>query len=566
MKLSTVITAVTLGAAVLLLDVASLQATRAKQLPRQPDGTAGRIILDRDPQSETDLIQAELVVGPNGRTELIMKGPLEFGEDVAIWATVDPATMTYRTFKTNDPVASSRRIAAHFGRRGVAVNERGLEDNIRRSNRSRGDRFRELKNRRGGGGEVSEQPPIDLSSQYDFEQPDGSAVTNATVPCEAQNICEEQGFAEVQTWEPARWIFDVDHLTETRNDAIWLRNVSTGSISASSSGHCWANPFTFVATNWYQTGPCVRSHVPTGGFTTWFDSSTTGTYLNYNFVVDDHAVHVTASAQVQFANGMAIWGQQHIVQNLGAFNFYENWFLSSQVSGMAWQGINCNESCTVSEEVVRDCETQIDFHTWDWDQCACIPGASPIILDLDGDGLSLTGYTDGVNFDLMADGVMRRVGWTAGGARDPFLVLDRNGNGTIDDGKELFGNFTDQSKPRRKENRNGFRALAEFDRLALGGNGDGKITRNDQIWATLQLWFDLNHDGVSQNEELFGLHEVGVRSIDLDYATGKRVDDFGNVYRYRAGFTLEPGFAGTGRRRTAKRVAYDIYFSYVQTP
>jgi hypothetical protein len=176
--------------------------------------------------------------------------------------------------------------------------------------------------------------------------------------------------------------------------------------------------------------------------------------------------------------------------------------------------------------------------------CCC--GATPILVDIRS-GINLTDAYNGVSFDMGADGHREPIAWTRASSATAWLALDRDGDGQINSGRELFGNFTEQ--PNATTQRNGFVALAEFDRHENGGDNDGIIDSRDSAFAKLQLWQDANHDGISGPTELHTLSAFGIVSIDLDYKLSKRQDRYGNQFRYRSRIRFANG---------AERFAWDV--------
>ena len=170
--------------------------------------------------------------------------------------------------------------------------------------------------------------------------------------------------------------------------------------------------------------------------------------------------------------------------------------------------------------------------------------ASPIVLDLDGDGVIRTvGLSSGVNFDHAADGFAERTGWVAPG--DGLLVWDRNASGTIDSGRELFGSET--LLPNGMKAINGFEALKAFD-----VNGDGVIDANDPVFAQLRVWVDADTNARTGEGELLTLEEARVKSINLAYTNSNFVDAQGNAHRQVGSYTTTDG---------QTRAATDVWFT-----
>ena len=173
---------------------------------------------------------------------------------------------------------------------------------------------------------------------------------------------------------------------------------------------------------------------------------------------------------------------------------------------------------------------------------------SPLVLDLHGDGISLSSAAQGVSFDLSGAGFATRTAWVAG-KDDVLLALDRNGNGQIDDGTELFGEGTplrDGLAP------DGFAALASLDSPARGGNRDGLVDATDPDYRRLLLWNDADHDGVSKTSELQPITQAGIVSLST---RGRRysgyTDRHGNDTSLRSTYRFISGKGG---------LIVDVYF------
>lgn len=168
---------------------------------------------------------------------------------------------------------------------------------------------------------------------------------------------------------------------------------------------------------------------------------------------------------------------------------------------------------------------------------------SPLVLDLDGDGVETISKNARINFDHDGDGFAETTGWV--GADDGLLVWDKNGNGKIDNGSELFGNNTILGNGQKAAN--GFAALSELD-----SNGDGKIDSNDVLFNQLRIWKDADNSASVSSGELIDLEAAGVRSLNTGFTQQNVTDSYGNRHLQAGQYTHTDGSGG---------VMHDVWFS-----
>jgi hypothetical protein len=204
------------------------------------------------------------------------------------------------------------------------------------------------------------------------------------------------------------------------------------------------------------------------------------------------------------------------------------------------------------------CDFNSDCQSGDCEGTIC-ESDDPVVIDLSGAGFALTNAQGGVKFDFFDVGKPIQMAWTAAGADVGWLALDRNGNGKIDDGAELFSNMTPQP-PAPLGKKVGFRALAIYDLPANGGNGDGLIDKRDAVFSKLLVWVDKNHNGVSDPGELLTMEQAGIQSISLSIALSTWVDAYGNQFRYRSKIAFTGGVPATDQ------YVYDVILVTANTP
>lgn len=203
-----------------------------------------------------------------------------------------------------------------------------------------------------------------------------------------------------------------------------------------------------------------------------------------------------------------------------------------------WPG-EWRECIQGQETYDKECVLGVDrLPVWvdDYDTDGC--GFTPLVLQFDARAPELA-PAGAHAFDISGTGECLTTDWP--GAATPWLVLDRDGDGSVADARELFGSAVVLRTGERA--RDGFAALAEHD-----DDGDGRITARDAVWSQLQLWSDHDGDRRSSPWELEPVAARGLAAIELAFRVDPRCDARGNCEVEQAGFTwLRPdGRAAAG--------------------
>ncbi len=179
--------------------------------------------------------------------------------------------------------------------------------------------------------------------------------------------------------------------------------------------------------------------------------------------------------------------------------------------------------------------------------------ASPLVLDFSkNQKFETTSLLESkTKFDLTRDGIKEKTGWIK--KNTALLAMDRNGNGIIDNGNELFGEFTRAIDGNLHQN--GYTALKEL--LKDSTMCTNFIESSNPYFSRLRLWFDENEDGISQKEELKTLKEMGVTAIDTNYQESPLSVQapFQNDIKYQAKFHGPEQCGQEGCN------SYDVYFA-----
>ncbi len=360
-------------------------------------------------------------------------------------------------------------------------------------------------------------------------------------------------------------VYDPDTAqTETSDDGFKITTdavVDAFSFDAGVTGHEWSAAKTFVMTQWSKYGG-------NGGTEDWVshskikiedlthpDADGSESLKKIVFTLPDAIDNVT-SLSVKNPNGTYTEVSGKVTNASGTTYTidlsgmtYEDAvdFIKSDLY-LTYQGPSNLDGIRNVGVTIHSFEKNLSGGEWDYSDnntsySTTIPVwycISPLVIDMDGDGIELLSLMEGVAFDMTNDGILDQTGWVKGD--DALLALDVNNDGIINDQSELFGNNADTNS--------GFGNLAQYD-----VNADGVIDANDDIFGSLVVWQDLNADGVSQLNEMLSMDQAGLIKIDLGaiYVDQANQISEGNLVTETSSVTRADG--------TTTQIA-DVWFDY----
>ena len=227
-------------------------------------------------------------------------------------------------------------------------------------------------------------------------------------------------------------------------------------------------------------------------------------------------------------NGLVVAG----LPALATPNMFPDSFLQDLFETIAWNPYTQWMNITVNE---------LTTAALNW----VAPRRDPLVLDLDGGGITTSGINPAapIYFDHDGDGTLTASSWIAAG--EAIVVRDLNSNGLIDSGRELLGDNTILTRGPNAGQlaANGFAALADLDANA-SGVADGKFDASDVAFSSVKLWKDLNQDGISQSGELFTFAQLGIQSINVSGTATNISLGGGNTQTFSGSFTRVGGATG----------------------
>ena len=212
----------------------------------------------------------------------------------------------------------------------------------------------------------------------------------------------------------------------------------------------------------------------------------------------------------------------------GSFSDTMQHFLEAFLGDLFGQGTGAQALQAKGFQINIQLEFSFSFSASISAQEGVVMESDPIILDLNDDGFNLTSYKDGARFDILGSGQPVTTAFVTGG--DAFLAMDRNGDGIINDGTELFGD--------QRGAANGFEELRKLD-----SNGDGVINRLDRDFDKLILFRD-NGNAITGPGELLTLAEAGIAEIRLGYTNVNQRTSGGNRIAQIASYVRTDGTLG----------------------